>query len=65
MYHVEIKSPCSCSIKRALPEKQVFNTKEEAQEEANRLLEQMQNEFCKKHQFRLKDEFGSFNIYKC
>ena len=63
MYTVEIKNPCSCSIKRAIPELQEFDTKEEAQEEANRLIQQMENEFCKKHNFELKSQFGNFIIY--
>lgn len=63
MYHVEVKNSCSCAIKRAIAEKQSFDTKEEAEEEATRLLEQMQNEFCKKHRFELRYEFGSQVIY--
>jgi len=63
MFNVSINNPCSCTIKRGLPEVQSFDTKEEAEEEANRILEQMHNEFCKKHSFELKDEFGQFTIY--
>lgn len=63
MYNVTINNPCSCAIKRAIPENQSFETKEEAQEEAERILEQMNNEFCQKHRFELKNEFGSFGIY--
>ncbi len=63
MYSVDIKNSCSCAIKRALPELQSFDTQEEAQAEANRLLEQMQDEFCKKHRFELRHEFGNYSIY--
>ena len=63
MYFVEISNPCSCTIKRAIPDKQSFDTKEEAEEEANSIFEQMNNEFCKKHSFELKSEFGNFTIY--
>jgi len=63
MHHVEIKNACSCAIKRGLPDKQTFDEREEAEEEANRILQQMQNEFCKKHRFELKNEFGNFVIY--
>jgi len=63
MYQVEIKNVCSCAIKRALPENQSFDSKEEAQEEAERLLEQMQGEFCKKHRFELRNEFGNYTLY--
>jgi len=63
MYSVEVKNSCSCAIKRAIPEQQSFDNREEAEEEANRLLEQMQDEFCKKHRFELRNEFGSYRIY--
>ncbi|MDF1881111.1 hypothetical protein JHD50_07305 [Sulfurimonas sp. MAG313] len=63
MHYVEIKNACSCAIKRALPEKQEFEDKEKAEAEANRLLAKMHLEFCKKHTFELKNEFGNFNIY--
>jgi len=63
MYQVEIKNSCSCAVKRGLADVQEFDTKAEAEEEANNLLEMMQNEFCKKHRFELRSEFGNFNIY--
>lgn len=63
MYSVDIKNSCSCAIKRALPEMQSFDSKEEAEDEANRLLQQMQDEFCKKHRFELRNEFGNYSIY--
>jgi redox-regulated HSP33 family molecular chaperone len=63
MYSVDIKNSCSCAIKRALPELQSFDSQEEAEAEANRLLEQMQDEFCKKHRFELRHEFGNYSIY--
>jgi hypothetical protein len=63
MYSVDIKNSCSCAIKRALPETQSFDSQEEAQEEANRLLQQMQDEFCQKHRFELRHEFGNYSIY--
>ena len=63
MYQVEVKNSCSCAIKRGTPEMQDFGSLAEAEEEANRLLQQMQNEFCKKHRFEMRKEFNSFNIY--
>lgn len=63
MYSVDIKNSCSCAIKRALPETQSFDSKEEAEYEAKRLLQQMQDEFCQKHRFELRNEFGNFSIY--
>lgn len=63
MYKVEIKNSCSCAIKRGTAEIQDFDSIDEAEEEANRLLQQMQDEFCKKHRFELRKEFNNFNIY--
>ena len=63
MYSVEVKNACSCAIKRAIADQQQFDTQEEAEEEANRLLQQMRDEFCKKHRFELRNEFGSYVIY--
>jgi len=63
MYTVNIKNACSCAIKRALPKEQSFVSKEEAKEEGERLLEEMQNEFCKRHRFELKNEFGNYTLY--
>ena len=63
MYRVEIKNSCSCAIKRGIAEEQSFDTKEEAEEEANRLLQQMRDEFCKKHRFELRNELGNFIIF--
>lgn len=63
MYQVEIKNSCSCLIKRGLADIQNFDTKEEAEEEANNLFEMMQNEFCQKHRFELRSEYGNFTIY--
>lgn len=63
MYKVEIKNSCSCAIKRGTAEMQDFDTMDDAEEEAKRLLQQMEDEFCKKHRFELRKEFNSFNIY--
>ena len=35
MYSVEVKNSCSCAIKRAIAESQSFDSKEEAEEEAD------------------------------
>ncbi len=63
MYSVEVKNACSCAIKRGIAEYQSFESKEEAEEEAERLLQQMRNEFCKKHRFELRSELGNYSIY--
>lgn len=63
MYKVEVKNSCSCTIKRGISDIQSFDTIAEAQEEANRLLQEMRDEFCNKHRFELRKEFNSYNIY--
>lgn len=62
MYKLKVQNPCSCFIKRALDDVQEFATKEEAQQEAKKMLSMMENEFCKKHQFLLTEQFGDFVI---
>jgi len=63
MYTVEVNNLCSCAIKRGIADMQSFDTIEDAEAEAQRLLQQMQNEFCKKHRFELRKELNSFIIY--
>lgn len=60
---VEIKNPCSCFLKSGLPERQQFADKNDAKEEAEQLLDQMQRTFCKKHEFSLSESFGKYTIF--
>ncbi|MDX1295207.1 MAG: hypothetical protein R3302_03005 [Sulfurimonadaceae bacterium] len=62
MYRVEVKNPCKCFLKSGNVEMQTFPTKEEAREEAERMLEQMQTTFCQKHQFVMSELVGNFTI---
>lgn len=62
MYKVTVQNPCSCFIKRGLNDLQDFASKEEAKEEAEALLHQMQTTFCAKHEFSMIEKFGSFTI---
>ena len=63
MATVEIKNPCSCFFKSGLPEMQQFPTDAEAKEEAEQLLEHMQQKFCKKHEFSLSGAAGKYTIF--
>ena len=63
MPSVEVKNACSCAIKRAIDEQQYFSSADEAAQAAEELLEQMRREFCKKHRFELRNEFGNYVIY--
>jgi len=62
MYRVEVKNSCRCFLRSGYGEQQIFSTKEEAQEYAQELLEFMQKNFCKKHDFKLTSVAGSYTI---
>ncbi|QSZ42282.1 hypothetical protein GJV85_09245 [Sulfurimonas aquatica] len=63
MYKVNVSNPCSCFIRNGFVESQEFTTKEEAKEEANKLMQTMKSNFCQKHDFSMSEQFGDFNIY--
>ena len=62
MFKVEVKNPCKCFLRSGNIEMQTFSSKEEAKEEAERLLEEMQTTFCKKHDFVLSEIVGNYTI---
>jgi len=62
MAEVFVRNSCRCAVRNAVAEQQSFDTKEEAKEEAQALLQQMQATFCKKHQFVLQEYFGGYEI---
>jgi len=62
MYKVNVQNPCSCFIKKGLPDVQDFDTKEEAKAEAESLINTMRTTFCQKHEFDLKEQFGTYTI---
>lgn len=63
MYRVEVKNACRCFLRDGLPEVQEFQTKEQAQKEAESMLEYMEKNFCKKHKFDLQNQFSTYTIY--
>ena len=63
MYKVKVENSCSCFLKSGMSEMLEFKTKEEAQIEAKKMIEKMQNNFCKKHEFFMSEQFGDFIIY--
>lgn len=63
MYKVKVENSCPCFIKRGLADVIEFQTQEEAQKEAQKLLNEMQTSFCRKHEFTLSEQFGDFTIY--
>lgn len=62
MYGVEVKNPCRCFFRSGMAERQSFATKEEAAEEAERMVEEMRTHFCHKHIFRLTEQLGNYTI---
>ena len=62
MYKVTIENPCSCFFKDGLPEEQSFDTKDAAKAEAQSLLEHMQKNFCKKHEFAMLPSGTGFKV---
>jgi hypothetical protein len=63
MYKVTVQNPCSCFIKNGFVENQDFETKEQAQQEAESLMNTMSKSFCKKHEFSMVERFGDYTIY--
>ena len=63
MYKVNVQNPCSCFIKNGFAETQDFDTKEEAQKEATKMVDEMSRNFCQKHEFSMQEKFGDFTIY--
>jgi len=63
MYKVNVMNPCSCFVKNGFVDAQDFDTKEEAKTEAEYLIGIMQTNFCKKHEFSMTEQFGSYTIY--
>jgi len=63
MYKVNVMNPCSCFVKNGLADVQDFDTKEQAKEEAEYLMNLMQKNFCKKHEFSMSEQFGNYTIY--
>ncbi len=62
MYRVEVKNPCKCFFRSGNVEMQSFPNKEEAKDEAERMLEEMKTTFCKKHDFVLSEIVGNYTI---
>ncbi|MCX6073790.1 MAG: hypothetical protein NTY39_05675 [Campylobacterales bacterium] len=62
VYRVEVKNPCRCFMRDGGVEQQHFSTSNDAKEEAERLLERMEKNYCKKHQFVLTQMAGNYTI---
>jgi nucleoid DNA-binding protein len=63
MYKVKVQNVCRCFLKSGMAEKLEFQTKEEAKQEAEEMIEKMRSSFCQKHEFSISEQFGDFTIY--
>ena len=63
MYKVSVQNPCSCFIKNGFVELQDFDTKEEAENEAQNMMQIMKRSFCQRHDFSMLEKFGDYTIY--
>jgi hypothetical protein len=63
MYKVKVENVCSCFLKSGMAENLDFDTEEKAQEKAQKMIKNMQENFCKRHEFSINEQFGDFTIY--
>ncbi len=62
MYTVEVKNPCRCFLRNGMTERETFATLAEAREEAEKMRDEMERHFCKKHDFVLTQTGVTFTI---
>jgi len=62
MYEVKVDRECGCLKKSDLTNNQDFDSAEEAQKEATRMMEVIDKTFCAKHNFVLTQEPLGFTI---
>ena len=62
-YKVNVQNTCRCFLKSGMSESNEFETKEEAQKEAEYMIGVMNSTFCQKHEFALSEQFGDFTIF--
>jgi hypothetical protein len=56
MVNLTVEKLCGCAKRAEIPQTQNFETKEAALAEANELVEEMNETFCKKHSFSLVEK---------
>lgn len=62
-YKVTVENTCSCFLKSGMADIQEFDNKDDAKVEAERMIGEMQSNFCKKHEFALNEQFGDYTIF--
>ncbi|MDP2077348.1 MAG: hypothetical protein Q8J85_04830 [Sulfuricurvum sp.] len=61
-YRLEVKNGCSCFKRDGGVDTQSFDSAQDVKEEAEALLQRMQKNYCKKHQFVLSSMGGNYTI---
>lgn len=61
-YQVVVKNACSCFFRSGMFEVKAFESAVEAKTYAEATLQEMQNTFCSKHQFRLLESFDGYTF---
>lgn len=61
-YTLAVKNGCGCFKRDGGVDTQSFDTTQEAKEEAEALLQRMEKNYCKKHQFVLSGMGGNYTI---
>ena len=62
-YKVKVQNPCKCFLKSGLAENSEFESKDDAKNEAESMLEHMKAKFCKKHEFSINEQFGDYTVF--
>ncbi|MCK9371837.1 MAG: hypothetical protein M0P91_01460 [Sulfuricurvum sp.] len=61
-YRVEVKNPCRCFLRSGMAENESFETADTAKAAAEAMVEQMERDFCKKHDFVLTRSTFAYTI---
>ena len=63
MHKIKVQNACRCFLRSGFSETLEFSTQAEAKKEAQSMIETMQSNFCKKHEFELNEQFGDYTIF--
>lgn len=61
-YTVEVKNPCRCFLRSGMGERENFESIDEAKAHAEKMVAQMERDFCKKHNFVLVQNILGYTI---
>lgn len=62
MYTIEFTKECGCFIRSGMKNNMSFNSKEEAKKEADKMMDEINETFCHKHDFKLEEVDEGFKI---